>query len=70
MTSQIQWLTIQRAAKWLGVTEQSIRNWIDDGVFPAYQMNPRSRVLIKAEDIIAAMERGRIVPKRWGKRKV
>ena len=69
MADQIQWLTIQHAASWLGVTEQTIRNWIDDGTFPAYQMNPRSRVLIKAADIIEAMERGRIVPKRWGKSK-
>ena len=69
MVEKIHWLTIQSAANWLGVTEQTIRNWIDADVFPAYQINPkgRGRVLIKAEDIAAAMEKGRIVPKQWRK---
>jgi len=69
MVDQIHWMTIQSAAKWLGVTEQTIRNWIDEGLFPAYQINPRgrSRILIKAEDIIAAMVERKIAPKQWGK---
>ena len=68
MNEQIRWLTVQSAADWLGVTQQTIRNWIDDGVFPAYQINPGGRIHIKAGDIVEAMEKGQIVPKQWGKR--
>jgi len=65
MGSSIRWLTVKSAAEWLGVTEQTIRNWINEGIFPAYQINPRGRgrILIKEEDIVAAMEKRHIVPK-------
>ncbi len=57
----IKWLTVKGAAQWLGVTEQTIRNWIKQGVFLAYQVNPQGRVLIKMKDIVEAIERGIIV---------
>lgn len=59
--SDIKWVTIKGAALWLGVTEQTIRNWIKQGVFPAYQINPQGRVWIKMEDLVGAIEGGRIV---------
>ncbi|MFC1964819.1 helix-turn-helix domain-containing protein [Chloroflexota bacterium] len=60
------WVTIKDAAKWLGVTEQTIRNWIAQGVFPAYQINPRGRILIKAEEVKDTIEAGKLKPKRYG----
>jgi len=62
--SKIQWLGIQDAARWLGVTRQTIRNWINQGLFPAYQINPSGRVFIKAEDIQDAIENGLLRPKK------
>ncbi|MBU2608099.1 MAG: helix-turn-helix domain-containing protein [Chloroflexi bacterium] len=62
--SKIQWLGIQDAARWLGVTRQTIRNWINQGIFPAYQITPSGRVFIKAEDIQDAIENGPLRPKK------
>ena len=61
----IKWLTIQGVADWLGVTDQTIKNWIDGDVFPAYQVNPRGRVLIREQGVAGAIERGMILPKQW-----
>ncbi|MFC2059463.1 helix-turn-helix domain-containing protein [Chloroflexota bacterium] len=65
-TREVVWLTIQGAAQRFGVTEQTIRNWIDRDVFPAYQMNPRGRVLIRVADIEEAIMKRRLTPKKWG----
>jgi len=62
--NEIKWLTVKGAAQWLGVTEQTIRNWIRQGLFPAYQVNPQGRVLIKMEDISSTIEEGRIVSRK------
>jgi excisionase family DNA binding protein len=67
MTELIRWLTIRGAARWLSVSEPTIRNWLNDGVFQAYRANPRGRILIKASDIVEAMEKRRLVPRAWGK---
>lgn len=64
VVNDIRWLTIKGAAQWLEVTEQTIRNWIKQGVFPAYQINPTGRILIKKEDIVEAIEGGRIVRRK------
>lgn len=61
IVNDIRWLTVKGAAQWLGVTEQTIRNWIRQGIFLAYQVNPQGRVLIKMEDLVEAIERGEIV---------
>jgi len=65
--NNIQWLTLQNAARWLGVTKQTIRNWIDQGVFPAYQITPRGRIFLKSEDIQDAIENGKLRPKEYGR---
>ncbi|MFC2059156.1 helix-turn-helix domain-containing protein [Chloroflexota bacterium] len=65
-SNEIKWLTVKGAALWLGVTEQTIRNWIDQGVFAAYQMNPRGRIFLKVADIEEAIEKRRLSPKKWG----
>lgn len=36
-------LSTQEAAEKLGVTERTIRNWIDEGVIHAYKLNPNSK---------------------------
>ena len=69
MVQKIIWLTISDAAYWLNVSEPTIRNWIRQGLFPIYRMNPRGKILIKKSDIIEAMQSYIIVPKSWGKGK-
>lgn len=67
MVGQIRWLTISDVADWLKVSEPTIRNWIQDGVFPIHRVNPRGKILILESDVIAAMSSRRIVPRSWGK---
>jgi excisionase family DNA binding protein len=63
-TNNTHWLTIKDTSKWLGVTKQTVRNWISQGKFPAYQINLRGRILMKQEDIQAAIEAGELKRKK------
>ncbi len=67
MVGQMKWLTISEVATWLNVSEPTIRNWIQDELFPIYRMNPRGKILILESDVIEAMRNRRIVPRSWGK---
>ena len=67
MVGKIRWLTISEVADWLNVSEPTIRNWIQDGVFPIHRVNPRGKILILESDIIDAMRSRRIIPRSWGK---
>lgn len=57
---EAKYVTVKQAADWLEVTPQTIRNWIKGGLFPAYQLNPSGRVLIKLRDIERAIKKKRI----------
>lgn len=65
--NEINFLTVKEVAKWLGVTEATVRNWLDDELFPAYQMNPRGRIFIKESDVMEAIKNGQLRPKKYGR---
>ena len=50
------YITVQHAAKLLGVHSNTIRNWLKAGVVRRYQMGPGYRVLLKTEDIERAFK--------------
>ena len=55
------YLTVKQAADFLNVTDGTIRNWIREGVFPAYQVNPGGRILLKSSDIEKAIDQKKII---------
>lgn len=57
----MEYLTIKQVAQLLGVHDNTIRNWIREGIFPAYQLNPSGRILLKSTDIEKAIEKKRII---------
>jgi excisionase family DNA binding protein len=50
-------LSIQAVANRLGVTEKTVRNWVEAGHLPASQVVPRGRVLIAETDLARVLER-------------
>ncbi len=44
------------AAAWAGVSPRTMHRWIDQGL-PRYQAGPRAKVLLRAADIEAFLER-------------
>jgi excisionase family DNA binding protein len=46
-------LTIAQVAEKLGVHKNSVRNWISEGLLPAYRVGPRT-VRIRLTDLNAA----------------
>lgn len=44
----------------LGVSGQTVRNWIREGVLKGYRLNPGGRMLVKQEDLQDAIEKGRL----------
>ena len=44
------------AAAWAGVSPRTMKRWIDQGL-PRYQSGPRSKILLRAADIEAFLER-------------
>jgi len=61
------YLTIKEAAERVGVSPQSVHNWIKWGILKGYQLyrNPDSqrpgKILVKEEDLENAQYLGRIV---------
>lgn len=53
-------LTTGEVAEMLGVSGQTVRNWIRAGVLKGYRLNPSGRILIKQEDLEDAVEKGKI----------
>ena len=66
MVEQMRWLTISQVADWLNVSEPTIRNWINSGVFPIYRPNPRGKIFILESDVVDAMRSRRLMPRSWG----
>jgi len=44
------YLSLKNAAAWVGVSDRTIKRWIAAGL-PMYQERPRSKILIRPEDI-------------------
>ncbi|GAI99203.1 unnamed protein product, partial [marine sediment metagenome] len=40
-------LSTTEVAELLGVTSQTVRNWIKDGLIKAYRLNPTGSILVK-----------------------
>jgi len=51
-------LTTTEVAEMLGVSSQTVRNWIDRGILKAYRLNPSGMLLIRQEDLDNAIEKG------------
>ena len=56
MTHTPGFMPIVDAAAWAGVSRRTINRWIDRGL-PRYQSGPRTKVLLRAADIEAFLER-------------
>ncbi len=56
MTHTPGFMPIVDAAAWAGVSRRTINRWIDRGL-PRYQSGPRTKVLLRAVDIEAFLER-------------
>lgn len=59
-TGEIEWLTSQEAARWLGVTVRTLYRAIDEGKLTAYRMGRVIR--IQRPDLEAYLESSRIQP--------
>ena len=53
-------ITIKKASELLTVHPNTIRNWIEAGILRRYQVGRGYRVLLKTEDIEAAISRREI----------
>lgn len=53
-------LSTTEVAELLGVSSQTVRNWIRAGVLKGYRLNPSGRMLVKQEDLQDAIEKGRL----------
>ena len=53
-------LSTTEVAEQLGVTSQTVRNWIRDGLIRAYRLNPAGSILVKQEDLERAIEEGKL----------
>ena len=47
----MKFLSVKQAAQQLGVSEKTIRTWIDKKFLPAVQVAPHCAIRIKEEDI-------------------
>ncbi len=50
-------MSIETAAKWCDVSTKTIQRWIEQGL-PKWQAGPRSKVLIRPEDIENFLTKG------------
>jgi excisionase family DNA binding protein len=48
---------LTEAARTLGVSEQTVRNWADRGVLPAWRHPTRNARMFEAQDVQALRER-------------
>ncbi len=55
------YITVQQAAKLLGVHSNTIRNWLKAGIVRRYQVGPGYRVLLKTEDIEQAFKQRNVM---------
>ncbi len=49
-------MPLNEASAWAGVSPRTMRRWIDQGL-PRFQSAPRAKVLLRAADIEAFLER-------------
>lgn len=49
------WRTQQAAAKYLGVTDRTIRNYIARGILPAYRVRSSRAIRIRQSDLDALL---------------
>jgi len=54
-------LPLNRAAVWAGVSERTLKRWIDKGL-AKYQAGPHTKVLIRPSDIEAFLTRRQLPP--------
>jgi len=60
-----EYMSVSEVAEMLGVSGQTIRNWIYDGIFREYALNPGGgKYLIKRSDVTKAIQTGRIISRR------